>query len=104
MTEKWKSSLQMPAAHFLQNSPIQVNLPLAPRLNDDPCHREGRPHPLYSERDSCGVWWSEELYQELLHLLEERAEYLEHAGNRGWIFYLEVELRDIMISILNSPP
>ena len=78
--------------------------PLAPRLNGDSCHREASPHPLCSERDSCGVWWSEELYQELLHLLEQRAEYLELAGNRGWISHLEVELRDITISILNSPP
>ena len=78
--------------------------PLAPRLNGDPCHREASPHPLCSERDSCGVWWSEELYQELLHLLEERAKHLELAGNRGWISHLEVELRDITISILNSPP
>ena len=81
-----------------------VNPPLAPRLNGDPCHREASPHPLCSERDSCGVWWSEELYQELLHLLEQRAEYLELAGNRGWISHLEVELRDIMISIPNGPP
>ena len=114
MPEKWKSSLQMPAAHFLRNSQFQVNPPLAPRLNGepplaprlngDPCHREASPHPLCSERDSCGVWWSEELYQELLHLLEERAKHLELAGNRGWISHLEVELRDITISILNSPP
>ena len=78
--------------------------PLVPCLNGDPCHREGRPHSFCSERDSCGVWWSGELYHGLLHLLEERAEYLELAGNRGWISHLEVELRDIMISILNSPP
>ena len=78
--------------------------PLAPSLNGDPCHREGRPHSFCSERDSCGVWWSGELYHGLLHLLEERAEYLGLAGNRGWISHLEVELRDIMISILNSPP